>query len=112
MNEVSNRFAGVLEGQAAATNAAINTTFTVPAGKYFKGNICFSNLAGSGNASVFITRGGYTFVVLGPNASLSAGAMNTLNVPVILNEGTYAVASQQFPTNSVAVSWVGILLRK
>jgi len=112
ISEVSNRFSGVLEGIASATNAAISTTFVVPAGTYFKGNLVFTNLAGSGNASVFVTRGGSTFAALGPNASLTAGAMNTANVPVILNEGTYAVQSQQFPTNSVSVSWTGILFRK
>lgn len=112
MNEVSNRFVSVLEGIASATNAPINTTFTIPANCYFKGQINFTNVAGSGNASVAVTRGGNTFAALGPNASLTAGALNVLNVPVILNEGTYSVASIQAPTNSVSVSWTGICFRK
>lgn len=109
MNEVSNRFHSALAGTSTAANH--NTSFIVPAGCYFKGQITWSWVAGGANTSVGISKGGVNSAIIAPIANLSVGQITGLNVPLILDEGTYSVASIQAGTSST-ISWSGICYRK
>jgi hypothetical protein len=109
MSEVTNRFDSALEGVVTAAN--INTTFIVPAGCYFRGQISWYWVAGGANTSVGVSKSGVNVAVLSPVAALTAGMINSINVPVVLNEGTYTVASIQAGGSST-VSWSGICFRK
>ena len=109
MSEVSNRFGSVLEN--GATGTAINTTFTVPAGHYFRGQVTYYFVSGGANTSCGISKSGIFVAILGPSAAVPAGSLYTQNIPVILNEGTYSVVTIQGGTSST-VSWHGLCFRK
>lgn len=109
MNEVSNRYHSGLAG--VSTTTSHNTTFTVPAGCYFKGMITYYFVSGGTNTSCGVSKSGVFNAILGPSAAVPAGSLYTQNIPVILNEGTYTVQAIQSGSSST-VSWSGICFRK
>jgi len=111
MTEMTNRFDSVLEG--SVSGISVSTTFTVPAGCYFKGSVSYYNSTGTGSAAADITTPlGVKVATFGPTAALATGGINVLNVPLILNEGTYTVSSLSTSTTSQNISWHGICFRK
>lgn len=109
MSEATNRFDSELSGAVAGT--AINTTFTVPAGCYFRGQICYYFISSGSAASCGVTKSAQIVAVLGPNGSPITGGLYTQNVPVFLNEGTYTVQTIQGAITST-VAWHGLCFRK
>lgn len=109
MSEATNRFNSVVEG--ASTGTSLTGTLTVPAGCFFRGQITFYFVSGGPNTSAGFSKSGVYVAILGPSAAVPAGSLYTQNIPVILNEGSYTLASIQGGTSATA-SWHGLCFRK
>lgn len=109
MSEATNRFYSVVEGTSTGTLLA--GTLTVPAGCFFRGQVTFYFVSGGSNTSAGFSKSGVYVAILGPSAAVPAGSLYTQNIPVILNEGSYTLASIQGGTSSTA-SWHGLCFRK
>lgn len=109
MSELSNRFMSVIEN--TSTGTSLTGTIVVPAGCYFKGQVTFYFVSGGSNTSAGFSKSGVYVAILGPSAAVPAGSLYTQNIPIILNEGTYTLASIQGGTSATA-SWHGLCFRK